>query len=100
MQVPNWSREKLQDILSDALSEAWTPAQEAILNSEAGMETVIDAVERVTARVLLLPAAVHAAPPHPCMCSNMHLYNYACFLSMHSCRHACILPICHTPLPQ
>lgn len=55
-QVPNWSREDLQDILSDALSQAWTPAQEAILSNETGMETVIDAVGRVTAaaQVLLL----------------------------------------------
>ncbi|KAL3133350.1 hypothetical protein ABBQ38_007223 [Trebouxia sp. C0009 RCD-2024] len=50
LKVPNWSREDLQDILSDALSQAWTPAQEAVLNSEAGMETVIDAVVRVTAK--------------------------------------------------
>ena len=53
-QVPNWSRDDLQDILSDALSQAWTPAQEAVLNNEAGMETVIDAVVRVTKQVLLL----------------------------------------------
>jgi len=39
----------LQDILSDALSQAWTPAQAAILSNEAGMETVIDAVGRVNA---------------------------------------------------
>ncbi|KAL0055234.1 hypothetical protein WJX82_009129 [Trebouxia sp. C0006] len=48
-EVPNWSREVLQDILSDALSQAWTPAQEAILSNEAGMESVIDAVGRVNA---------------------------------------------------
>ncbi|KAL0035935.1 hypothetical protein WJX77_008299 [Trebouxia sp. C0004] len=48
-EVPNWSREVLQDILSDALSQAWSPAQEAILSNEAGMETVIDAVGRVNA---------------------------------------------------
>ncbi|KAA6420129.1 MAG: TBC1 domain family member 4-like, partial [Trebouxia sp. A1-2] len=48
-EVPNWSREVLQDILSDALSRAWSPAQEAILSNEAGMETVIDAVGRVNA---------------------------------------------------
>ena len=39
----------LQDVLSDALSQTWTPAQEAILGNEAGMETVIDAVGRVNA---------------------------------------------------
>lgn len=49
LQMPNWSREVLQDVLSDALSQAWTPAQEAILSSEAGMESVIDAVGRVNA---------------------------------------------------
>ncbi len=44
----------LQDILSDALSQAWTPAQEAILSNEAGMETVIDAVGRVNAAAQVL----------------------------------------------
>ena len=44
----------LQDILSDALSQAWSPAQEAILSNEAGMETVIDAVGRVSAAQVLL----------------------------------------------
>ena len=68
LQVPNWSREHLQDILSDALSQAWTPAQEAILNSEVGVESVIDAVVRVTAQVLLSPCSVTSclsAPPYP-----------------------------------
>ena len=54
MQVPNWSREDLQDILSDALSQAWTPAQEAVLSTEAGVESVIDAVGRVTAAAQVL----------------------------------------------
>lgn len=53
LQVPNWSREVLQDILSDALSQAWTPAQEAVLANELGMETVIDAVGRVNAAQVL-----------------------------------------------
>lgn len=44
----------LQDILSDALSRAWSPAQEAILSNEAGMETVIDAVGRVNAAAQVL----------------------------------------------
>ena len=52
--MPNWSREVLQDILSDALSQAWTPAQEAILSNEAGMESVIDAVGRVNAAAQVL----------------------------------------------
>ena len=62
LQVPNWSRDDLQDILSDALSQAWTPAQEAILNSETGVESVMDAVVRVSAQVMLLallPTALH-----------------------------------------
>lgn len=54
LQVPNWSKDDLQDILSDALSQAWTPVQEAVLSSETGMESVIDAVVRVSAQVLLL----------------------------------------------
>lgn len=45
----------LQDILSDALSQAWTPTQEAILSDAAGMETVIDAVGRVNAAAQVLP---------------------------------------------
>ena len=53
-QMPNWSREVLQDVLSDALSQAWTPAQEAVLSNEAGMETVIDAVGRVNAAAQVL----------------------------------------------
>lgn len=52
LQVPNWSKDDLQDILSDALSQAWTPAQEAVLNSETGVESVIDAVVRVSAQVI------------------------------------------------
>lgn len=47
----------LQDILSDALSQAWTPAQEAILSDAAGMETVIDAVGRVNAAAQVSPMA-------------------------------------------
>ena len=60
MQVPNWSRDDLQDILSDALSQAWTPDQEAVLQNEAGVESVIDAVGRINAavQVLLLPPAM------------------------------------------
>lgn len=100
LQVPNWSREDLQDILSDALSQAWTPAQEAVLNSEAGMETVIDAVVRVTAKVLpsccsgtsCLCASIsvqpllNAASIHACVSLSMH----AISSGMQSCFHFCI----------
>lgn len=47
LQVPCWSREELQDVLSDALSLPWTAEQEAVLGNELGMETVVDAVGRI-----------------------------------------------------
>ena len=56
-QVPCWSREVLQDVLSDALSQPWTAEQEAVLGNELGMESVIDAVGRVNSLAKVLPAA-------------------------------------------
>lgn len=48
LQVPCWSKEELQDVLSDALSEPWSADQEAVLGNELGVETVVDAVGRVS----------------------------------------------------
>lgn len=49
--MPCWSREELQDVLSDALSQPWSAEEEAVLGNELGMETVIDAVGRVNSLV-------------------------------------------------
>ena len=84
MQVPNWSREVLQDVLSDALSQAWTPAQEAILGSEAGVETVIDAVGRVNAAAQVLLSA----NPFP-LGQNVLLEHVSAFVSQRI-RHASV----------
>lgn len=84
-QMPNWSREVLQDVLSDALSQAWTPAQEAVLSNEAGMETVIDAVGRVNAAAQVLPWLV---------CSNLSstfFDSHVCHLQNSGVMHAMVL---------
>ena len=47
----------LQDVLSDALSQPWTAEQEAVLENELGMESVIDAVGRVNSLAKVLLAA-------------------------------------------
>ena len=43
-------RETLQGILSKALAREWTPAQAAILGRTQGVESVRQAVQRVTLR--------------------------------------------------
>ena len=60
LQAPCWRREVLQDIVTEALQAPWTPRQRAILTSEEGAESVIEAVARVDrlSEVPLKPIAV------------------------------------------
>jgi hypothetical protein len=58
----------MQELLTEALATEWTPEQAAVLEQTEGVESVVDAVQRVAAH---LPQACH---------NHMRMLRYAGFL--------------------
>jgi hypothetical protein len=50
--VPRWSREQLQELISNALEKPWSKRQMKILENMNGAESVADAVRRVDAALV------------------------------------------------